>query len=1315
MFTHLHVHSHYSILDGMSKVPDLINRARELGMNSLALTDHGVMYGIKEFLDCANSVNSGIDKQIKQFQQHLSNPDTPPDTIPELQQQLQQLQSSFFTPIVGVEAYCARRSMRLRSLKEDASGNHLILLAKNKAGYHTLCRLVSTSWLEGYYYKPRIDKELISQLHDGLIVSSACLAGEVPQKILAGKIQEAEDAVKWWKDLMGDDYYLEIQRHQTNIPDADHRVFQEQQLVIPHILELGAKLGVKVIATNDSHFTRQDEGTAHDRLICLSTGKTVDDLNRMHYTQQEWLKSEDEMRAIFADCPEVLENTQLVAQKVERYNINSGPIMPKFDIPEDFGTEQQYRQQISHQQLFDEFTQNEKGETILSQEQAEKKIHDLGGYDKIYRIKLEADYLKQLTWQGALMRYGVSESPLTPLVKGSDGILRDEQAANEIRERINFELHVMKTMGFPGYFLIVCDYIRAAREQLDVSVGPGRGSAAGSVVAYCLRITDVDPLKYDLLFERFLNPDRISLPDIDVDFDDQGRARVLDYVSEKYGKTHVAHIITYGQMATKNSIADMGRVQNVPLSTVNAFKNLIPDKFPDNLKDSRGKKLKVNIKNCLAYAPAFIEKYKESDLTTRHSIDYAKQLEGTIRQIGVHACGVIIGADSLDTFAPLATVKDKETDEDIIVTQYDGHVIEQVGLIKMDFLGLITLSIIKETLRNIKQRTGELLDIDHIPLDDTETFQLFSRGDTIAVFQFESPGMQKYLRELQPTVFTDLIAMNALYRPGPMDYIPHFIKRKHGLEPITYDIPVMEKYLKDTYGVTVYQEQVMLLSRLLADFTRGESDQLRKAMGKKQIAVLEKLKPKFFMGGEKNGHPLPMLEKIWADWEKFAEYAFNKSHATCYAWVAYQTAFLKAHYPNEFMAANLTISKDKIEEVTKLMTECKRMGIKVLEPDVNESGMDFTVNAEGNIRFGLGGIKGVGASAVESILACRSKDGFFTDIYNFLERVNLQSCNRKTLESLGLAGAFDSLPNGYRELYFQRDNGKIAFNEILLAYGQEYQANKASRTNSLFEDSGLDDVRHPPIREAERWSTLEKLSLEKNVVGIYLSQHPLDDFRVEMNCLCNYKCKDIDNIVGEVEYTGPESPWQRSFCIAGIVTEARQGVISKKGNEYGDFTIEDYNGSHHFVLFGDNYINFKQYLFVNYYLIVRGTFRGKNDKWRREPIKIGEKLQLSAEIENISLLPDICKKLVGTLSLTINLQLLDKSFVDTFVSLLQKASQPDENGRPPHTALEVTVKTESRSFPLRSSLPPINIDVPIKNFIIEQNKLGIITDYRLKR
>ncbi|MCQ2325271.1 MAG: DNA polymerase III subunit alpha, partial [Paludibacteraceae bacterium] len=893
-FTHLHVHSQYSVLDGMSKISDLVDKCLRTGMRAIALTDHGNMYGIKELLDYCKKVNKSRKEEMG---------------------------DDFwaFKPIVGCEAYCARRGRHSMSNEEaispegktyiiDRSGWHLILLAKNKTGYHNLCRMISLAFMDdAFKYTSRIDKELLEQYHEGIICCSACLGGELAQKVLKGlkdrsaegpltlqdriaegQFKEAEETIEWFKGVFGEDYYIEIQRHQTDKPGGEQSTYQSQKVVNPVLIELAKKHGVKVICSNDAHFVEEEHAEAHDRLICLSTNHFVDDADRMHYTKQEWLKTPEEMAAIFADIPEALENTQEIVDKVEIYDIDSDPIMPKFPIPEEFGTEESYHQKFTDEQLFEEFTRNEHGEVVLSEAEAQKKIKKLGGYDRLYRIKLEADYLAHLVHEGAIKRYG------------QERVDNDEV----LKERITFELHTMKTMGFPGYFLIVMDFIRAAREELDVSVGPGRGSAAGSVVAYCLRITDLDPLQYDLLFERFLNPDRISLPDIDTDFDDAGRPKVIDWVSNKYGNTHVAHIITYGQMAAKSAIQDVGRVQRVPLPRVNEIKSYIPDRgFPDNIKDEKGKSPKLNLKNCYKYVAELRQLLHGDEPEIRSMLEYAQQLEGTVRQVGIHACGVIIGADDLTKFAPLSSVEDPKEKRRILVTEYDGHVIESVGLIKMDFLGLKTLTIIRECLKNIKKARGEDVDIDHISKEDELTYKLFQEGRTVAVFQFESPGMQKYLKELQPTVIGDLIAMNALYRPGPMEYIPSFIKRKHGLEPITYDIPVMEDILKDTYGVTVYQEQVMLLSRKLANFTRGQSDQLRKAMGKKKMDVLQELKSKFMDGGKANGHDEKILEKIWKDWEAFASYAFNKSHAACYAWVAYQTAYLKAHYPAEFMAA----------------------------------------------------------------------------------------------------------------------------------------------------------------------------------------------------------------------------------------------------------------------------------------------------------------------------------------------------------------------------------------------------------------------------
>ncbi len=1258
-FTHLHVHSHYSVLDGMSKVPDLVDKAIKYGMPAIALTDHGCMYGIKELLDCCKKSNKKLKEKAAEEGKEF---------VP-------------FKPIVGVEAYCARRHRKLRDkdLKAvnaegkayvlDQSGWHLILLAKNMQGYRNLCKIVSESFMdESYYRRPRIDKELLEEFHEGLICCSACLGGELPQKIMEGANEgnyaAAEETITWFKSIFGEDYYIEIQRHQTTKPGADQHVYQVQREVNPILIELAKKHGVKVIATNDVHFVEEDHAEAHDHLVCVSTNHFIDDENRMHYTKQEWLKTPAEMAEIFSDIPEALENTQEIVDKIEIYDIDSGPLMPKFPIPEEFGTEESYRQKFTEQDLFEEFTRDEHGNEVLSAEAAQKKVKTLGGYDRLYRIKLEADYLRHLTYIGAHQRYG-------------------ETLTEEQEERINFELHIMKTMGFPGYFLIVMDFIRAAREELGVSVGPGRGSAAGSVVAYCLRITDLDPLKYDLLFERFLNPDRISLPDIDTDFDDAGRGKVLDWVSEKYGHTHVAHIITYGTMATKSAIADIGRVQRIPLARVNEIKGFIPDKFPDSIKDEKGKTPKVNLKNCYKHVDDLRVLLNGNEPQIRNMLTYAAQLEDTIRQVGVHACGVIIGADDLTKFAPLSTVEDKATGRRVLVTEYDGHVVESVGLIKMDFLGLKTLTIIKECLKNVYQAHGVNIDIDHIPIDDAETYRLFQEGRTIGVFQFESAGMRKYMKELKPTVMGDLIAMNALYRPGPMDYIPQFIRRKHGLEPVTYDIPVMEKYLQDTYGVTVYQEQVMLLSRLLANFTRGESDQLRKAMGKKIMAMLAELKPKFINGGKANGHNEKVLEKIWADWEKFASYAFNKSHAACYSWVAYQTAYLKAHYPAEFMAANLTVAKDDIKDVTKFMDECRAMKISVLAPDVNESGLNFTVNSKGDIRFGLGGVKGVGEGAVEAIISEREKNGKYTDIFDFVKRVNLQACNKKTIESLALAGAFDCFTNSYREQLLGMNAKGENMLDVLIRFGNKYQQDQTANSMSLFGDLGSGmgiDIQLPELPQVSRWSAIERLNKEKNLIGIFLSAHPLDDWEFEVRDVCTITTAELtqfdawrtpdarnaaastsneDSAEEEAEENKKIDPTQwitshenRPLFFGGIVVDAEE-KISQKGNPYGRYVVEDYSGSYQFTLFGEAYKQFASMLKPSVYVFLTGMIqqRGSNQKWFR-PKPVAE-AEYELSVQQVDLMND-ANKHVKSLTLHIPNSNIQPSLVDELEELCKK-------------------------------------------------------------
>ena len=1115
-FVHLHVHTYYSILDGQSSIKKLVDKAIGDGMKGMAITDHGDMFGIKEFHDICN----GVNKQRKK------------DGLEP------------FKPIFGCEMYVARRGdMMLKDTKEDLGGYHLIVLAKNEHGYKNLIKLVSNSWVDGFYNRPRTDHKQLEKYHEDLIVCSACIAGEVPAKILKGDIEGARKAIEWHKNLWGDDYYLELQRHEVTDPTirANRETFPLQQQANKVLIELAREYGVKLVCTNDSHFVDKENAEAHDHLLCLATGKDLDDPTRMLYSKQEWFKTQQEMNDIFSDVPEALANTVEILNKVETYSLDADPIMPFFPIPEEFGTEEQWRQKFTEEDLYKEFTSDENGENPLPPEDAEKKIKKLGGYDKIYRIKFEADYLAKLAYEGATKRYG------DPLSK-------------EVDDRIRFELHIMKTMGFPGYFLIVQDFINSARDELGVMVGPGRGSAAGSVVAYCLGITKIDPLKYDLLFERFLNPDRISLPDIDTDFDDDGRGKVLKWVMDKYGHENCAHIITYASMATKNSIKDVARVENVPLAISNALCKAIPDRLPD----VDGKTPKMNLVNAIKAVRELQEAETSTDPRIANTMKYAKMLEGTVRGTGIHACGFIICRDPISDHVPVSTADDPDfKGTKTNCTQYDGHVIESTGLIKMDFLGLKTLSELKEACANIKRTRGIDVDLDTIPIDDPKTYELYQKGRTIGTFQFESAGMQKYLRELHPTVFEDLIAMNALYRPGPMDYIPSFIARKNGREPITYDIDCMEKYLKDTYGITVYQEQVMLLSRQLADFTRGESDALRKAMGKKKKDIVDAMKPKFIDGGKKNGHDPKILEKIWADWEKFASYAFNKSHAACYSWVAYQTAYLKANYPAEYMAAIMSRRRDQITEITKLMDECKQMGIATLGPDVNESYEKFGVNHHGEIRFGLGAIKGMGDSAALSIIDEREKNGPYKDIYDFAQRVSFSAVNRKAFESLALSGGFDSF-GIRREDYFAKNPKGETFIEMLCRYGQLYQQEQAEMKNSLFGMMGEEvEIAQPqPPKNDIRWSDIERLNKERELVGIYLSAHPLDEYKIILDNLCNTKCVELADVAKLAD--------REDVIFGGIVTAQKTG-FTKTGKPYGVVTIEDFEGSGELFMRGEEW------------------------------------------------------------------------------------------------------------------------------------------------
>ena len=1161
-FIHLHVHTYYSILDGQSPVQKIVDKAVANGMRGMAITDHGNMFGVKELYNYCNKINGKLKEEGKEP----------------------------FKPIFGCEMYVAHRKKSDR-VKEmgDMGGYHLIVLAKNYHGYKNLIKLVSRAWVDGYYMRPRTDREDLEKYHEDLIVCSACIAGEVPAKILKGDMQGAREAIEWYKRVFGDDYYLELQRHEVKDPHqrANRETFPLQQRANKELIKLSKEYGIKLVCTNDCHFVDQDNAEAHDHLLCLATGKDLDDPNRMLYSKQEWFKTREEMNEIFSDVPEALSNTLEILNKVEFYSIDHPPIMPFFPIPAEFGTEDDTRKRISPEELFREFTTDENGNDIMSHEEAEKKIKKLGGIDKLYRIKFEADYLSKLAYDGAKRLYG---DPLP----------------EEVHERVKFELHIMKTMGFPGYFLIVQDFINSARDKLGVMVGPGRGSAAGSVVAYCLGITKIDPIKYDLLFERFLNPDRISLPDIDTDFDDDGRGKVLEWVEDKYGHDKVAHIITYGTMATKNSIKDVARVEKLPLDVSNRLCKAIPDKLPDGLK--------MNLPNAIKCVPELRDAEASANPLLANTIKYAKMLEGTVRGTGIHACGTIICRDAISDWVPVSTAEDKsDPGHKLLATQYDGHVIEETGLIKMDFLGLSTLSIMKETVENIRLTRGFTLDLDKIPIDDEMTYKLYQEGRTIGTFQFESAGMQKYLRELKPTVFEDLIAMNALYRPGPMDYIPSFIARKNGKEEIKYDIPCMEKYLKDTYGITVYQEQVMLLSRQLANFTRGESDALRKAMGKKKKAIVDAMKPKFIEGGKKNGHDPKVLEKIWADWEKFASYAFNKSHATCYSWVAYQTAYLKAHYPAEFMAGNMSRCINDIGKITKLMSECQAMGIPCLGPDVNESQRKFSANKKGEVRFGLSAIKGMGDAAAQNIIAEREKNGPYKDIFDFVQRVNLSAVNRKAMESLALSGGFDSF-GIKREQYFGTNAKGDTFVETLLRYGQVYQTELSSMQNSLFGDMGGVEITTPPVPDVEPWSTMELLKKERELVGIYLSAHPLDDYAVVLNHMCNLKCSQVGREMDKKELAKYEE-----LSFGGIVTAVSSRWTKNTNKPFGIVTIEDFDGAGELALFGEEWTKWQSMLQEEYpvYITARCQQRFRNNPDRYDLVI--KKIEFLSDVKDKSI------------------------------------------------------------------------------------------------
>ena len=1214
-FVHLHVHTQYSILDGQASISSLFERAKELEMPALAITDHGNMYGVKEFLKVAKK-------------------------YPEIK------------PIIGCEVYVTKHYDHKLKDKDHRAYFHLILLAKNYNGYKNLMKIVSTGHIEGKYYeKPRVCHEIIEKYSQDLVCCSACIAGEIPRAIVAGDMKGAEEAIMWHKRVFGEDFYLEVQQHKTEIPGMSQEVYERQMIANEGIFELAAKTGTKVVATNDVHFTRKEDGPAHDRLICLTTNAYLTDTDRMRYTQQEYLKSEDEMLDMFYKHPEVISNTLEVAEKITSFKIDKDPILPKFDLPEEF--------------LADIDTYLEKYKHIIDEGRCDKSGNERGE-----EFCNSVAFLCHLTYKGAQERYGDT--------------LNDEQA-----ERIEFELKTICKMGFPDYFLIVQDFISAARSE-GISVGPGRGSAAGSAVAYCLKITNIDPIKYDLLFERFLNPDRINMPDVDIDFDDDGRYRVFQYIEEKYGKDHISHVITYGTMAAKSAIKDVARVSNIPIPESNRLTKMIPDKPIVQIEDAEepynegealeeGQKVitkkveiddpdnpgakitvekqfkkykkevsyKPKLKNCYKLIPELKEELANGTEEIKDVLNYAGKLEGCIRQTGVHACAMIIGRGNLTEYIPICIANDKLTGEEVWVSQYDGHYIEEVGMLKMDFLGLRTLSIIKECLANIKKRHGIEFDIEKIPIDDAETYALYGRGDTTSVFQFESPGMKEWLIKLQPTRFEDLIAMNALYRPGPMDYIPDFVDRKQGRKPIEYDLPAMEDILQDTYGITVYQEQVMLLSRKLADFTRGEADTLRKAMGKKIIDLLNSLKDKFINGGIKNGHPQETLEKIWKDWVKFASYAFNKSHATCYAWVSYQTGWLKAHYPAEFQAANLTKNLSNMEEIKKIMDDCKKNGIKVLNPDINESESRFTVNKNGEIRFGLGGIKGFGDNIVRAILADREENGPFADIYDFMERMS-GTVNRKAFESLLHSGAFDSFGIN-RKQFLTPCKGGDTFIDALIRYGELYKKDALDSAISLFgevEEMKPERPEIPPMTGEE--DILEKLHMEKELVGMYLSSHPLDQYEFEMTNFASRQLTEIDALVAECE----ENKTKQKVTVAGFITST-QTLTGKSGKPWSKTVIEDYSGSYELAFFGKDHEAYMSYMQVNNAIFIEAEI---DEKYyiKPEDRAQGKTSPYGFKVKKIMLLGNVTESYLKGFAISISTPMLSPEFREKLVKMIKR-------------------------------------------------------------
>lgn len=1178
-FVHLHVHTQYSILDGLSDIEKLFCRAEELGMPGLAITDHGNMYGVKDFFDVSRKHPS-----VK--------------------------------PIIGCEVYVTRHYDHKLKDPSHKQYYHLILLAKNQTGYHNLMKIVSTGHIEGMYYRPRVSHEVIEKYHEGLICCSACIAGEIPRDILAGDEQALDKALKWYKGVFGDDFYLEVMLHKTKVPGLSLDIYERQKEYCSRIFELGRQYGIKVVATNDVHFVNEDDGPTHDRLICLTTNAAVNDPKRLRYTQQEFLKSEEQMAELFPDHPEALSNTIEVLDKVESYNINRGHVLPKFQIDPEF---------LKHIDAY-----LEKYADIIENGRYEiEKDHDgnvVSKTDRGEEFCRSVAFLCHLTYQGARMRYGESLSP-------------------EQQERLHFELMTISYMGFPDYFLIVQDFINWGRRN-GVSVGPGRGSAAGSCVAYCLGITNLDPLKYDLLFERFLNPERISMPDIDVDFDDEGRYRVIQYVQDHYGADHISHVITFGTMAAKLAVKDVARISALPIPESNRLTKMIPDKPIIVKENGEEKEKKPTLANCVKYVKELKEEYENGEPLVQEVLGYALKLEGCIRQVGIHACAMIIGRGNLTDYIPITTGVDKATGQEVWVSQYEGTKIEDVGMLKMDFLGLKTLSIISRCVDMVKKRFGKEIDIEKIPIDDPAVYDLYSRGDTKSVFQFESGGMKEWLIKLHPERFEDLIAMNALYRPGPMDYIPQFVAGKNDPSTIRYDLPDMEEYLRETYGVTVYQEQVMLLSQKLAGFSKGKADKLRKAMGKKQKAVLDSLKESFMNGALAKGYPQNILEKIWKDWEAFAKYAFNKSHATCYAWVSYQTAWLKAHYPSEFQASNLTQNISNMEEMKEIMADCRKGGIKVLSPDVNESEATFSVNRNGDIRFGLGGMKGFGDNVVSAIIAEREKNGLFADVFDFMERM-AGGINRKSLETLVYSGSLDSF--GYkRQQYFQPcSNGELFIDE-LVRYSNMYAADKLDAAASLFgETEELKPQRPQAPATAGEEDIFALLQEEKKYVGMYISAHPLDTHRFEIDNFADCQLTNLQSMIDECERTGKAA----KTSIAGIVSDVKN-IISKNGSPGIKVTLEDFSGNYEFVLFGNEYQRNMAFLQLHNQVFIEGEI-GERYFIKPEERAAGKKAPYTFKIKNILLLGTLCESRLAGLDLSLDTRLIDAPFRKELTKLLR--------------------------------------------------------------